>query len=44
MQLVQEEGMTRALYAKRKTAFILSVLEKAGLDAQALEEIRKANV
>ena len=43
MQLVQEKGMTRDGYNRRKTEFILTVLSGAGLDRQELNDIRLQN-
>ncbi len=42
-QLLNESGMTREVYNKLKTKFILSVLAKRGLTEQELAEIEKAN-
>lgn len=42
--LVNEDGITREEYTKRKTDFIIETLGKLGLDESELEEIRKANV
>lgn len=42
-QLLNESGMTREVYNKRKTEFILSVLAKKGLTDAELAEIEKAN-
>ena len=41
--LAEEPGMTREEYNKRKTAFIITVLTKAGLTETELEEIIAAN-
>jgi len=43
MTLMNERGITREEYTKRKTDFILSVLSTLGLDAGELEEILQAN-
>jgi len=43
LSLVNELGMTRALYNQRKTLFVLAVLAKNGFTAAALDEIRAAN-
>lgn len=41
--LAEEPGMTREKYTRFKTAFILSALEKLGLDKKELAAIKKAN-
>ena len=43
LSLLNEHGITREEYTKRKTAFILSVLRRAGLGEEELAEIGKAN-
>ncbi|MEJ8819266.1 GrpB family protein [Lacibacter sp. H407] len=43
LSLINEHGITREEYTKRKTAFILSVLRTAGLSENELTEIAKAN-
>lgn len=43
LNLVQQSGMTRALYNTSKTAFIIAVLQDAGLDHQAITAITLAN-
>lgn len=42
--LVEEKGVTRATYTKRKTYFIIAVLSKLGIDNTALNEINKVNI
>lgn len=42
--LVQEALMTRDAYTKRKTEFIVYVLESAGFSEKELEDITRANV
>jgi len=42
-ELLAEKGMTRETYNKRKTDFILSVLEMQGLTKSELVEIEKVN-
>lgn len=42
-RLVQEEGMTREEYTRRKTEFILAVLAGLGLDDASLQAIERAN-
>lgn len=41
--LTHEIGMTREIYTRKKTDFILSVLSSQGLDENELREIKKAN-
>lgn len=41
--LITEREITREEYTKRKTAFILSVLSRAGLNEEELAEIAEAN-
>lgn len=43
-ELVSEEGLTREMYTRKKTGFILSVLAKQGCRENELDEIRKANL
>lgn len=43
LALINEQGITREEYTKRKTAFILSVLRRAGLYEEELTEIGRAN-
>ncbi len=43
LSLLNEQVITREEYTKRKTAFILSVLQRAGLSEEELTEIAKAN-
>lgn len=43
-KLLNEKGMTREVYNKRKTEFVLSVLACKGLTEEELIAIRKANV
>ena len=43
LSLLNEHGITREEYTKRKTAFILSVLRAAGLSEDELTAIAKAN-
>jgi GrpB-like predicted nucleotidyltransferase (UPF0157 family) len=42
-ELLKEEGITKERYTKRKTDFIISVLEAAGFETTELEKIKKAN-
>lgn len=42
-ELLNEPGMTRAEYNKRKTGFILSVLDASGFSSEELLEIRTGN-
>ena len=42
-KLVEEPGMTREKYSVKKTAFILSVLEKLDFEPDELDAIRRAN-
>ena len=44
LALLNEHGITREEYTKRKTAFILSVLSRAGFSEEERTEIAKANV
>ena len=41
--LAKAKGITRDIYTKQKTAFIISVLSSLGLEKNELEEIKKAN-
>jgi GrpB-like predicted nucleotidyltransferase (UPF0157 family) len=41
--LCEDHGMTREMYTKRKTDFIISVLTELGLDAKELNDIKDAN-
>jgi GrpB-like predicted nucleotidyltransferase (UPF0157 family) len=43
MELVNEKGMTKEKYTKRKTEFIISVLKSSGVDERELKEIADAN-
>lgn len=43
LHLVNQPGMTREEYTRRKTDFILSVLASLGLDHDTLEGIRRVN-
>lgn len=43
-ELASKQGMTRERYAKEKTDFIISVLKKAGMKQDELDEIAKANL
>lgn len=43
LSLLNEYGFTREEYTKRKTAFILSVLSRAGFSEEELMDIAKAN-
>jgi GrpB-like predicted nucleotidyltransferase (UPF0157 family) len=42
--LVDDPSMTREIYTKRKTTFILSVLANCGLTEQEIKEIESANI
>jgi GrpB-like predicted nucleotidyltransferase (UPF0157 family) len=42
--LTKENGITREMYSKLKTDFILSVLTKNGFDEKAIHEIKMANI
>ncbi|HLO79595.1 MAG TPA: GrpB family protein [Chitinophagaceae bacterium] len=44
MALVNEKGMTREEYQKRKTEFIISVLKDLGLETDELNQITNENV
>jgi len=44
INLAKEEGMTREIYTKKKTDFILAVLALNGLDEKELNEIKNANI
>jgi GrpB-like predicted nucleotidyltransferase (UPF0157 family) len=43
LDVSNEKGMTRELYTKRKTAFILKILAEHGLDSTELDQIKRSN-
>ncbi len=43
LSLSREKGMTKEIYTRQKTDFIVSVLTNIGLDDKAINEIKKAN-
>ena len=42
--LCEDQGMTRDMYTKHKTDFIISVLKALGLEAKELNDIKDANL
>lgn len=43
-KIISEKGMTRELYSKRKTEFIVNILAKNGINKLELQEIINANL
>lgn len=43
LDLMKEEGMTREIYCKRKTEFIISILSKHGFGKEELDKVIREN-